>query len=128
MTSGESRHGFEFARIGLIIGGRRPHVSSVLHMHACAARCWLTWRGVPTFITLGSITLRRRLQDKQFSLSKRPSLLMAGPLPERSTQILGLIVQLPDPFRLKSKIAADFRDLSFESLRQFVESRPRASA
>jgi len=83
---------------------------------------------VPTFITLGSITLRRRLQDTQFSLSKRPSLLMAGPLPERSTQILGLIVQLPDPFRLKSKIAADFRDLSFESLRQFVESRPRASA
>ena len=47
----------------------------------------------------------------------RPGL--AGPLANDSTQLVGLLLQLMYPLRLHREIAAEFRDLALDNIRQF---------
>jgi hypothetical protein len=42
-------------------------------------------------------------------------------------QFVGLLLQLPRPLRLDGEIATEFRDLAFDSIRQFGRSRPPVS-
>ena len=48
---------------------------------------------------------------------------MPGPLAKSSTQLVGLLLQLPHVLRLHSQIAADFLDLAFDNVRQYGGSR-----
>ena len=48
---------------------------------------------------------------------------MACPLSNRSTQLVGLLLQLPDPLRLLGEIATEFGDLAFYNIGQCGGSR-----
>jgi hypothetical protein len=56
----------------------------------------------------------------------RPGL--AGPLPNYSLQLVGLLLQLMYPLRLHGEIAAEFGDLAFDNVRQFGWLRLPSSA
>jgi hypothetical protein len=51
-----------------------------------------------------------------------------GPLANDPPQLIGLLLQLPHPFCLHGEIAAQFRDLAFDDIRQFGEPRPSGAA
>jgi hypothetical protein len=53
---------------------------------------------------------------------------VAGPLANRRTQLIGLLLQLPHPLPLNGEIATEFRDLAFDDIRQIGGSRPSVSA
>jgi len=52
---------------------------------------------------------------------------MPGPLSNDSTQLAGLLLQLPYALRLHSQIATEFLDLAFDNIRQFGGSRLHVS-
>jgi hypothetical protein len=49
---------------------------------------------------------------------------VAGALPKYPRQLIGLLLQLPHPLCHHCEIATDFRDLAFDSIRQFGGSTP----
>jgi hypothetical protein len=53
---------------------------------------------------------------------------VAGPLANGSTQLVGLLLELPHPLRFHGKIATDFHDLAFDAIRHFGGWRPPVSA
>ncbi len=77
----------------------------------------------------GEITITHHFSASSFTINwlAVSRLGLAGPLANHSTQLVGLIMQLPHPLRLHCEIATDFRDLAFDCIRQFGGSAPRPS-